>query len=128
MAGSATARCVKAYLSFAPSSEPLIVKVALSPVSVANAKENMGENPGWDFDAVHRQAVAAWEKELANVRVDGTEDQKAIFYTGLYHAYIQPNTISDCNGEFMYADYTTGKPAHSLFGTPSVPAIPCTPC
>ena len=78
-------------------------KVALSPVSVANAKENMGENPGWDFDAVHRQAVAAWEKELANVRVDGTEDQKAIFYTGLYHAF------SDCNGEFMYADYTTGK-------------------
>ena len=105
----ANGRNVKAYLSFAPSSEPLIVKVALSPVSVANAKENMGENPGWDFDAVHRQAVAAWEKELANVRVDGTEDQKAIFYTGLYHAYIQPNTISDCNGEFMYADYTTGK-------------------
>ncbi len=113
----ANGRNVKAYLSFAPSSEPLIVKVALSPVSVANAKENMGENPGWDFDAVHRQAVAAWEKELANVRVDGTEDQKAIFYTGLYHAYIQPNTISE-------------RPitAHSLFGTPSVPVIPCTPC
>ena len=88
----ANGRNVKAYLSFAPSEKPLLVKVAISPVSVANAKENMEENPGWNFEAVHQQAVASWEKELANV-----------------HAYIQPNTISDRNGDFMFADYSTGK-------------------
>lgn len=105
----ANGRNVKALLSFEPSTEPLLVKVALSPVSYENAKANMQENTGWDFDGIHAQAVKAWEKELSNVRIDGTDDQKAIFYTGLYHAYIQPNTVSDANGQFMYADYTTGQ-------------------
>lgn len=95
------------FLEFEESDQPLIVKVAISPNSVENARLNMAENPGWDFDRVHQNAVAAWEKELSNIRVDGTYDQKCIFYTGLYHAYIQPNTISDINGEYMRTDYVT---------------------
>jgi len=105
----ANGKDVKCFLGFEPSSEPLIVKVALSPVNADNAQMNLRENDTWNFEAVRQQAVAAWEKELGNIRIEGTDDQKAIFYTGLYHAYIQPNTISDINGEFMYANYTTGK-------------------
>lgn len=97
------------YLEFEPSTEPLLVKVAISPNSIENARLNMSENPGWDFDAVHKAAVDSWEKEMSNVRVDGTRDQKCIFYTGLYHAYIQPNVISDVNGDYMRTDYTTGR-------------------
>ena len=79
-------------------------------MSVDNARENMeAENPGWDFEAVQQQAVAAWEKELANIRIDGTDDQKAIFYTGLYHAYIQPNTVSDVNGAYTRSDFTDAR-------------------
>jgi predicted alpha-1,2-mannosidase len=58
---------------------------------------------------VRRQADEAWEKELGNIRIDATKDQKTIFYTGLYHAYTQPNQISDLNGEYMKTDFTTGK-------------------
>ena len=36
----------------------------------------------------------------------GTKIQKEIFYTALYHTMIQPNTMSDVNGEYMVADYT----------------------
>ena len=105
----ANGKDVKCFLSFEPSSEPLIVKVALSPVNADNARMNLRENDTWNFDAVRQKAVDAWEKELSNIRIEGTDDQKAIFYTGLYHAYIQPNTISDINGEFMFANYTTGR-------------------
>lgn len=111
-------RACRCGLQFAPSSQPLLVKVALSANSIENAKANMlAENTGWDFDDVHRKAVAAWEKEMANVRIDGTYDQKCIFYTGLYHAFLQPNIISDVNGDYMTTDYVTkrlpkGDPGH----------------
>ena len=106
----ANGRNTKCFLDFGTLSEPLIVKVALSPVSVENAKANMeAENAAWDFENVRSRAVEAWESELANIRIDGSEDQKAIFYTGLYHAYIQPNIVSDCNGDYTRSDYTTGR-------------------
>ena len=106
----ANGRNTKCYLSFGTSAEPLVVKVALSPVSIDNARQNMeAENPGWDFESIHRQAVVAWEKELANIRIDGSDDQKAIFYTGLYHAYIQPNTVSDVNGDYTRSDFSTDR-------------------
>ena len=106
----ANGRDVKCFLTFAEQAEPLLIKVAISPVSVDNAKENMAaENPAWDFDSVRRAALAAWETELGNIRIDGTDDQKAIFYTGLYHAYIQPNVVSDVNGQYVKSDYTIGQ-------------------
>lgn len=100
----------RCFLDFGNLSEPLTVKVALSPVSIEGARHNMeAENPGWDFDAIHRRAVKAWEGELANIRIDGTDDQKAIFYTGLYHAYIQPNAVSDVTGEYSRTDFSTAR-------------------
>lgn len=100
---------VKALLNFEESPTPLLVKVALSPVSITNAKENMQENPEWDFDAVVAQTSNDWEKELSKIRIDATPKQKEIFYTALYHAFIQPNTFSDINGEYQTIDYTTRK-------------------
>lgn len=100
---------IKALLNFEEDQSPLLVKVALSPVSVKNAKENMQENPSWDFDAVVTQTANDWEKELSKIRIDGTPAQKEIFYTALYHAFIQPNTFSDRNGEYQTIDYTTRK-------------------
>ncbi len=97
------------FLQFAPSSEPLLVKVSISPNSIENAESNMSDNPTWDFESVRQQAVASWENELGNVRIDGTNEQKTIFYTGLYHAYLQPNIISDLNGDYMRTDYATGR-------------------
>ena len=94
--------------------KPLTCKVALSSVSMENARQNMEqEAPHWDFDRYVAAADADWEKQLGKIEVKGTEVQKEIFYTALYHTVIQPNTMSDVNGEYMAADYTTRKVANN---------------
>lgn len=94
--------------------KPLTCKVALSSVSMENARQNMEqEAPHWDFDRYVAAADADWVKQLGKIEVKGTEVQKEIFYTALYHTMIQPNTMSDVNGEYMAADYTTRKVANN---------------
>ena len=99
---------LKAALNFnTTANQQLLVKVALSPVSVENARQNMkAELPGWEFDKTVNQASNAWEKELSKIAVEGTTEQKQIFYTGLYHAFTQPNNMADVNGDYQASDLT----------------------
>ena len=86
--------------------EPLLVKVALSPVSAEGAAANLAaELPGWDFDATAAAATAAWEAELGKVRIE-TQDEaaKRIFYTALYHTMVAPSEFCDVNGDYRGAD------------------------
>lgn len=87
--------------------KPLLAKIGLSPVNIKNARQNLEtEIPGWDFDGTVAQADRQWEKELGKIIIDATELQKQIFYTALYHTFIQPNTLSDTNGDYMATDFT----------------------
>lgn len=83
--------------------EELMVKIALSSVSVEGAKANLAEVSDWDFDGVHRKTKQRWNKLLSRAEVNGTIDEKKIFYTGLYHAFIQPNLHSDADGRYRNA-------------------------
>ena len=82
--------------------EQLSVQMGVSFVSMENARENLdAEQSGWDFDAVRAQADALWAAHLGRIRVEGgTDDQKTIFYTALYHALLHPNLLNDINGEY----------------------------
>ncbi|HEY0176896.1 MAG TPA: glycoside hydrolase family 92 protein, partial [Pedobacter sp.] len=74
---------------------------------VENARENMkAELSGWDFDKVADKTADKWEKELGKIVVEGTPVQKQIFYTGLYHAFTQPNNMADVNGDYQASDLT----------------------
>lgn len=97
---------IRAVLNFDTRSQnELLVKVSLSPVSVENARENMkAELTGWDFDQVAKQSSDLWEQELQKIKIDGTPVQKQIFYTGLYHAFTQPNNMADVNGDYQASD------------------------
>ncbi|HEV2404884.1 MAG TPA: GH92 family glycosyl hydrolase, partial [Ktedonobacterales bacterium] len=97
------------YLSFAPSGDPLLVKVGVSYVSGANALANLtAENPGWNFDATRAAAQTAWNALLNRVVVTGgTADEERTFYTALYHTLLQPNTFSDTNGQYIGLDNQT---------------------
>lgn len=87
--------------------KPLLVKIGLSPVSIANAHNNLDtEIPHWEFNRTLREAENLWEQELSKIKIDATETQKEIFYTAVYHAYTQPYTFSDVNGDYMRTDYT----------------------
>lgn len=98
---------VKACLHFEATGEPLVAKVGLSTVSSEGAMENLeAENPGWDFDKVRGDAADSWNRELARIEIEGTETQKRVFYTRMYHAFIQPNLFSDVNGQYTAPDHT----------------------
>lgn len=86
--------------------EQLLLKVALSPVSVEGAKANMAaELPGWDFEATRTAADEAWNKELSKVKIDTDDEaQRQTFYTALYHTMISPYTFNDVDGRYRGAD------------------------
>ncbi len=105
------ARQIKMYFDFDTKAEEKIkVKVALSPVSQANALENMRlEVPNWNFDAIKRQAQDTWNKELNKIVVNADQDHMVNFYTALYHAFINPTTYMDSNGEYKGLDQDIHK-------------------
>jgi hypothetical protein len=68
------------------------------------------EMPGWDFDAVRQAADRAWDRELSRIRVEGgTESQRTIFYTALYHAMLSPNVYMDVDGQYRGRDFKIHK-------------------
>ncbi|MDR1814907.1 MAG: GH92 family glycosyl hydrolase [Tannerella sp.] len=86
--------------------EVIYVKVALSPVSIENAKENLAaELKGWDFDNTVKAADAAWNEELG--KIDFKSSYPATmrkFYTALYHTMIAPSVFCDVNGDYYGSD------------------------
>jgi len=82
--------------------EQVNMKVGISFVSIEGARNNLvAEIPGWDFDGVRQKARKLWSNELTRMEVSGgTEDQKTVFYTALYHTLIDPRIFADVNGDY----------------------------
>ena len=82
--------------------EQVLVQMGVSFVSCENARQNLdAEQQSFDFEAVRSAAHQAWESDLGRIRVTGgTEKQKEVFYTALYHALIHPSVLDDVNGEY----------------------------
>lgn len=91
------------YMTFDCAEETQVeVQVGVSFVSIANARENLeAEQPVCDFNAVAREARADWARTLDRVTVEGgTEEQRRVFYTALYHTQIHPTVLQDVNGQY----------------------------
>jgi len=88
--------------------EQILMKVGISYVSMAGAKANLEKELNhWDFEAVRKQAGTAWNKAIAGAGLEidgGTEKQKTIFYTALYHALLFPCDFADVDGKYFGAD------------------------
>jgi len=99
-------RSVVAYFNFdKEASSDLVIKVALSAVSTEGAKKNLAaEAGGRSFEAICQQTRDAWEKELAVIDCQGTEDQKAMLYTSLYHTMINPSVYMDVDRQYRGVD------------------------
>ena len=82
--------------------EQVEVRMGISYVSTENARENLDkEQHGMSFDAVREQAHNTWNADLGRIRVKGgTDEQREVFYTALYHALIHPNVLNDVNGQY----------------------------
>ena len=99
-------RSVAAWFEFDPlAREPLTIKVALSAVSTEGALKNLRtEAGGKSFEELCEQTRKAWERELSTVSIEGTDDQKTMFYTSLYHTMINPSVYSDVDGRYRGVD------------------------
>lgn len=93
-------------LTAADVSQPLMIKVGMSAVSIDNAAENLHkEIPGWDFRKVVADADKAWNDELSKVRIETADaTYRRIFYTAMYHTMTAPSVFSDVNGQYRGAD------------------------
>lgn len=90
----------------ATEGEQVMLKVALSPVSMEGAQKNLqAELPDWNFEAVAAEADRLWNEELAKVKVQTADkDAQKVFYTALFHAMIAPATFCDVDGGYRGAD------------------------
>ena len=101
--------------------EQIEVQMGVSFVSIANARENLDkEQQGFAFDKVYKDASLSWERTLSTIDVEGgTEAQKRVFYTALYHSQIHPNIVQDVNGEYpmmeRYDIGTTSSDRYTVF-------------
>lgn len=86
--------------------EQIIVRSGISFTSLSNARLNLrAEMKTWDFDKIRNDCARLWDKELEKITVSGgTEEEKHVFYTALYHTLIDPRICSDVNGEYLGAD------------------------
>ena len=82
--------------------EQVEVQMGVSFVSIENARENLQqEQQGFAFDATRQQARQQWAETLNRISVKGgTEAQRRMFYTALYHTQIHPNILQDVNGQY----------------------------
>ncbi|MCR8667601.1 GH92 family glycosyl hydrolase [Aestuariibaculum sp. M13] len=89
--------------------ETIEVKIGVSYVSIENARENLEkETQGKSFDDIYNETYNKWNNLLSRIKVEGgSQDDKTLFYTALYHTLIHPNMLNDVNGE--YPEIKTGK-------------------
>ena len=100
--------------------EVIMVKVAVSAVSTANALKNLdAEIPDWDFAKVRHDTRDKWERELGKIQAEGSQEEKETFYTAMYHALNTPNIYQDVNGEYRGLDQNVhqadGFTNHAVF-------------
>lgn len=133
---SATVNTAKAVISFRnlPADGRVLAKVGISSVDEEGARLNVeAEIPNWDFEGVMKQANTAWNEALGKIDIETSDnDSRTVFYTSLYHAFIQPSLASDVDGRYRtmgheikqdasYTNYTvfslwdTFRAAHPLY-------------
>ncbi|ASV80634.1 sugar hydrolase [Elizabethkingia anophelis] len=102
---------IRMYFDFdTQENEAIEVQLAISPVSQANAMENLEKETGsLSFQQVKAKAQEDWNKELNKIVIKGTEDQKVNFYTAMYHTFINPTIYMDANGEYKGLDQNIHK-------------------
>jgi predicted alpha-1,2-mannosidase len=98
---------IRAYFDFKTNEgEKIKIKFALSPVSTANALQNLRlETPGWDFNTIYKKGKDEWNKELGKIDVQMQNNADMVsFYTALYHSFLSPTVYMDVNKKYKGLD------------------------
>ena len=98
------------FVTFDTDEEPVVqIRSGISPVSIANASENLEKEIavpfGWDFDKVVQNQKDVWNDLLGRIRISTMDRlEKARFYTHMYRSICSRNIWSDINGEWVSTD------------------------
>ena len=108
-------RKIVSWFGFDTSKDPVLtVKVALSSTGTTGALKNLkAEAAGKTFGQIASEAGKAWEKELSQIEIEGTDDEKTMFYTSLYHTMINPSVYMDVDGAYRGLDHEITTPTAS---------------
>ena len=103
---------VQARFDFNDASEPVLVKVGLSAVSVEGAKKNLAaEIPAWDFKETVVAAAKSWSDVLGKIEIETSDPAtRETFYTNLYHSCIAPTLFNDADGRYFGLDHKVHGP------------------
>ncbi|MEM9671864.1 MAG: GH92 family glycosyl hydrolase [Bacteroidota bacterium] len=93
---------VGAYIKIA-ADQAVKVKVGTSFTSINQARKNLeAEIPHWNFEQVRQTSEEAWLAQLSKIQVSGgSEEERVMFYTALYHTMILPRVFSDTDGAYL---------------------------
>ena len=102
--------------------QPVELRVGLSFVSVANARQNLAQEIGSrSFEQVRQQAADTWQTLLSKVEVTGgTARQKELFYSCLYRSFLWPALRSDTNGEYRDVKGNVCRAGFNYYTLPSL--------
>ncbi|HVO76791.1 MAG TPA: GH92 family glycosyl hydrolase [Candidatus Bathyarchaeia archaeon] len=102
----ATGKSIQFYAQYKTrGGEAILIKVGISATSAANALKNLdAEIPDWGFERVLRETRAKWNRELAKIEIEGTQEEKETFYTSMYHAFLAPELYEDVGGAYRGLD------------------------
>lgn len=98
---------IKTILNFKTKvNEEILIKVGISAVSVDGARKNLAaEIPDWNFTSIRKAAKETWNNELNKIKIEGgTNEQRTVFYTSLYHAFLSPILFMDVDGQYRGID------------------------
>ncbi|HBE40004.1 MAG TPA: alpha-mannosidase [Bacteroidales bacterium] len=81
----------------------IMVRTGSSFTSIEAARKNLEkEIPEWNFEVLMNETEASWNQILRKIEVKtGSEEDKIKFYTALYHCYLLPRVVSDCDGSYQ---------------------------
>jgi len=103
----AQGRDLKAHFDYTTGAgEKLVIRVALSTVSVEGARKNLrAEVNTWDFDAVAAVAKKEWNQTLGKIQVETADvNLKKTLYSAMYRTQLTPVVFSDVDGQFRGPD------------------------
>ena len=99
--------------------QQVLTKTGISYVSLEGARANLTQDiPDWNFEQVRRRSWSLWNQTLSCITIGGaTETQHTIFNTALYHAMIDPRSVSDVDGKYVGADKKTSSSSSYSYRT-----------
>jgi predicted alpha-1,2-mannosidase len=105
------------YVSYkTEESEAVLVRIAAANDLDQAQKTLREENRSWNFAEIKSEARQTWKPYVESIEVKGgSEKQRSIFYSCLYHAFASPVLVAEKGNNFRGLDGKTYRAEHDRY-------------